>query len=547
MHVIARGTWTATVAAVGFWVGSHRELASTETPARPSVIPLTMSVSPPVVAAGTQATLTITLASPAPPGGMQVPVVSGTPQAANLGSAPNAILPIPMVPEGRTSITLPISTFAVSTRTAVTLRVSSGCDVATTTLTVEPFAITSVAIQPARVTGGTPVTATVTSSSPVPPGSGVPIQLSASLAGVTLPASVVIPPGSSSTTFSIPTTAVQTDRQITITASLGSGSSASGSLQLAAPIASAILLNPPTVLGGDQSTGTLVLTGPAPNGGKSFAMAVGGIGASVQPTVTIAAGADRQTFSITTQQVTTTTIVAINASPTTTQGVTIADGSSNTIQVGERPVAASANLTIGPRVTIASPPSVQSVTTSVSKVSSGTPVSVTVALQTPAPTGTTTAVQLSSNHPELVALPLAVTIPEGATTATVTAKTIPTSVDQTVTITASNSLRSVTTTLSVVKSVPTLAAFTIRPMTLVGGTNAIAELTLTLGPSANVVVSLTTDHPELISIPASVTLAPSTVPRAFTFRTVKPAVETRVTLKASAGTETTSVVLTITP
>jgi hypothetical protein len=59
-------------------------------------------------------------------------------------------------------------------------------------------------------------------------------------------------------------------------------------------------------------------------------------------------------------------------------------------------------------------------------------------------------------------------------------------------------------------------------------------------------VKLSTDHPDLVTVPATLILLGST-PRAFTFTTSPSKEKTTVTIKATIGAQTLSATVTITP
>src|SRR3979411_409078 len=66
---------------------------------------------------------------------------------------------------------------------------------------------------------------------------------------------------------------------------------------------SSVSLNPTSVAGGNSSTGTVTLSGPAPTGGAQVALSSNNGAASVLPSMTIAAGATSATFVVSTSTV----------------------------------------------------------------------------------------------------------------------------------------------------------------------------------------------------------------------------------------------------
>src|SRR5439155_373102 len=137
---------------------------------------------------------------------------------------------------------------------------------------------------------------------------------------------------------------------------------------------STLSLNPTTVTGGDSSTGTVTLSGPAPSGGAQVALSSSDPSvATVPSSVTVAAGATSATFTVST--VTASTTVMISASYA---GVTKA-----------------ASLTVNP--VPPPPPALSSLTLNPSTVIGGVQSSTgRVTLSAPAPAGGVTVI-LSSN------------------------------------------------------------------------------------------------------------------------------------------------------
>src|SRR5467141_480499 len=77
---------------------------------------------------------------------------------------------------------------------------------------------------------------------------------------------------------------------------------------------SSLSLNPTSVTGGNSSTGTVTLSGPAPAGGAQVVLASNNGVASVPSSVTVPAGATSATFPVSTSAVSTSTTVTITVS-----------------------------------------------------------------------------------------------------------------------------------------------------------------------------------------------------------------------------------------
>jgi Domain of unknown function (DUF2341) len=187
-----------------------------------------------------------------------------------------------------------------------------------------PVSLSSLTLNPATVTGGTPSTGTVTLNGPAPSGGAV-VSLSSNNAAVApVPASVTVPAGATTTTFSVSTGAVAASTTVIISASYGSETSQAASLTVIPPILSSISLSPTSVTAGSSSTGTVTLNGPAPSGGSQVTLSSSNPNVAAVPpsgSVTVPAGATTATFTVTTNML---TIIS--------QSVTISGTYNNTTQ-----------------------------------------------------------------------------------------------------------------------------------------------------------------------------------------------------------------------
>jgi len=163
-----------------------------------------------------------------------------------------------------------------------------------------------------------------------------------------------------------------------------------------------VAVNPASVTGGQPSTGTVTLSGPAPVGGATVTLSSAAAAATVAPSVDIGAGSASATFPITTSSVSASTPVGITAS---------CGGISKT-----------ATLTVTP----APPPALASLTLNPSSVVGGQSSIGTVTLTQLAPAGGVV-VALSSGRPSIASVPPSVTVPAGASSATFTVNTVPVS------------------------------------------------------------------------------------------------------------------------
>jgi len=174
----------------------------------------------------------------------------------------------------------------------------------------------AVSINPATVVGGTPCTGTVTLTGPAHTG-GIVIHLKTSSKNAFPPPTVFVPAGKSAANFTLRTTAVPSEVQATVSATLGTTVQIAGYTLLAPPLVS-MTLNPTTVVGGRSVTGTVRIASPAPVGGLGVAVTSDSWDAVIAGGVKIPGGQTSVTFTIKTLKVTWKTIVIISASENAT-------------------------------------------------------------------------------------------------------------------------------------------------------------------------------------------------------------------------------------
>jgi hypothetical protein len=181
-----------------------------------------------------------------------------------------------------------------------------------------PLGLSSLAANPPTVIAGTQSQGIITLSGPAPAG-GLVVSLTSSATNLaTVPPTVTIPAGSTSTTFPIQTIPAQTGPVI-ITANLA-GVSQTTQLNLVRLVSVAV--NPNNIGPGQSTTGTLTLSGPVPTGAVVNIATTNPTLVKVPQTVTIPANTPTVTFPVQTSQIAgeISTRVNINA---TLSGVTV--------------------------------------------------------------------------------------------------------------------------------------------------------------------------------------------------------------------------------
>jgi hypothetical protein len=177
-----------------------------------TLFPLLSSVSfPGNVPGGSPAIGTVTLSAAAPSGGLVVALSSGN---TSLVTVPASIT----VPAGQTSANFTANTQPVTQTTSVVISASSGGTTVTTTMfLVVSTAVASVTLNPSTVVGPASSTGTVTLRSAAT-GDAVVELASSNTTLATVPFSVVVPSGQTSTTFTVNAAQVTSASTVVISA-----------------------------------------------------------------------------------------------------------------------------------------------------------------------------------------------------------------------------------------------------------------------------------------------------------------------------------------
>ena len=271
------------------------------------------------VASTATTTGTVTLSTNAPVGGKVV----------TLSSSITGVATVPVsvtVPAGTRTATFTITAGTVAANTAVTITASTNGSSGTAAITVTPpvAALSTVTTNVAAATGGVAVTGTVTLTRAAPTGGAVVTLASSSTTIGTVPASVTVAAGATTATFAITTRTVTAASTLTVTGTyLGVAKSASITVN-PVRLVSALTLNPTSVKGGTNSTGTVTLTGPATEAVVVTLTSATTTVARVPASVTVPAGATTATFTITTlTQTATRTSIITAATGTTSRTATL--------------------------------------------------------------------------------------------------------------------------------------------------------------------------------------------------------------------------------
>ena len=495
------GSQTAVTIAASF-AGTSQSAILTINPASVASIAL----NPTSVLGGGHSMGTVTLNGLAPSSGAMVSLSSNN-SAATVASSV-------LVPAGQSSATFTVTTSSVSNQTSAVITGSLAGVAQTASLTITSATLQSLTLSPSSVLGGRSSTAMVTLTSAAGP-SGDVVNLSCSSSSVTLPATVTVPSGQTTATFQVSTLGVSSQTVATITASFA-GTSQSASLTINPAGLASISLNPTSVLGGGQSTGTVTLSGLAPSSGAIVSLSSNNLSATVSSSVLVPSGQSSATFIVTTSGVSNQTTAVIKGS-----------------WAG---VAQTAALTI-------TPATVQSLSLNPSSVQGGSSSTGTVILSGAAgPSGNVVNLSCSSSS---ATLPATVTIAAGQTTATFIVTTTPVSSQTAATVTAAFAGTSQSAALTI--SQATLQSLALNPNSVTCGSSSTGTVILSgvAGPGGNVVN---------LSCPSSSVTLPVTVTvpggqNAATFQVSTFGVNTPVIAKVTATSagSTQSANLTVNP
>ena len=203
-----------------------------------------INANPNVISAGDSVQVSVSLDQPAPAGGAIVNLSNSiTPPFGVTTPAVSVSMPaILTIDEGQTvgSFTLTTSLASVAGFTSpygVDIQAAFGDMTQTATVVVKPpVFLSSLSVAPGNITTGSTATGTVSLNQPAPSGGAV-VALSSSNAAAGVPASVTVPAGLSSATFSVLANPATTFTNVTITGTYGNAipTSASASLVIAPP------------------------------------------------------------------------------------------------------------------------------------------------------------------------------------------------------------------------------------------------------------------------------------------------------------------------
>ena len=458
-----------------------------------------ISVSPKSVIGGSSVVATVTLAQSAPVGGSVV----------NL-SASNASALVPAtvtVPAGSTSATFSVQTSGVDSNTVATISAGDGSNTVSASLNVGPASPQSAAATPTSVVGGGTFKLTVTLTGLAGP-SGISLALASSDAVISAPSTVLIGGAKSSATLVLTAGAVSASKVVKLTVGQGALSKVVAVTVLPATVDS-VTVDPASVLGGTNTTGTVTLTGLAGHSGESVIILSNSAAVIVPHTVVIPAGASQATFNIITKAVPSNKVVQVKA----ITGATVK----------------TADL-------IVTPPDLATLSISPSSLLGGSSAMGTLSISSPAPVGGL-AIKVVSNSLSAT-VPATAIIPSGKTTGTFAIHVL--AVGKVTTVTITSTLNGVSKSSVLTINPPVLKSLAVNPATVKGGLSATGTVTLgSIAPVGGFKVVLSSSSSTVL-VPASAMIPAGRTSVAFTVKTSKVTASKTVTVSGSANGTTVS-------
>lgn len=204
--------------------------------------------------------------------------------------------------------------------------------------------LVSFSLSPGAVVGTLNATGTVTLSGPAPAVGATIVLTSSDPASAAVPASITVPQGASSGTFTITTTAVSSSQNVTITAARR-GVTRTAALTVQPPSVLSFTLSTGSIPGGCRtSTGRVTLNAKAPAGGAVVAITNTNPAAIMPSSVTVPAGATAVNFTVSGPTVTTTSTGTVTAA----YGGTSGSASLTVRPIGVASLALTPNPVVGP-------------------------------------------------------------------------------------------------------------------------------------------------------------------------------------------------------
>jgi hypothetical protein len=373
-----------------------------------------------------------------------------------------------------------------------------------------------------------PVTSGATTWVQVQLTSAPPVATTVSLASsnpsaAPVPASITMPANIAWAQVQMQAGQVAAATPVTITATLNSAS-ASGQLTVGETALKSVTISPSTINGGATPSAIVMLTGQAPSGGATVMLSSDSPAVTPPASVFVNPGQFSVTVPLATSSVTATTTATITGSW---------NGTSALGRVTLTPQPQPTGLTLSPTATVGTGGS------SFGRVTMATA------------QATDTTFQLTSSHPTIARVNNSVLVPSGTTAGgfDVFTSQVATPTIVTISVTGGGVTQSAQLTVNPdsTSATPAVAAVSVNPATVTGGSSSQGTVTLSAtAPAGGTSVSLAGSN-STATIPASVVVAQGATSATFSIATQAVTASTPVTISASAGGVTRSAPLTVVP
>jgi hypothetical protein len=353
------------------------------------------------------------------------------------------------------------------------------------------------------------------------PAGGATVTITSSHPGVIANTSVFIKEGATRGSIGVPSNSVKPDTLVTLTGSYDGGSK-SASLTVQQPRPSSLNVSPSTFTGGSDRvvTGTVNVNAPAPAGGLDVAIASGSTAISFPPTVTVPVGQTQATFDITHR------VVAVQRTPAIT--------------------ASAGGKTVSRQVTI-NPPGVHKLSLSQYTVVGGVGTIVTGTVELNAPAAANNTVVSISGSPSILTMPSTVTFKKDEQILTFTILAPAVADDTEVNLQADlNGTRFA----KLMVRAPLLSQTYLSTNPVTGGSSTVVTFMVELSspaPVGGITVALSSSHPTVASMPASVTVLAGQTTATVTVTHSVVTTTTDVTLTATLKDRVRSRILRVRP
>ncbi len=464
------------------------------------------TITPASVAAGTSVTGTISTN-----GVLSTTADTTITLTATAGGAALGTLPTVKILKNAVSTTFTIPTVAVASDTSVTIQAAVSGTTKAASFTVLAPQMTGISLSPTTIvhnskTNTSTGTVSLDAATPV---AGLSVSLRSSNTAV---ATVSSPATYNATTktwqFTVTSAPVTGDSTATIYATMGSVTKSTS--VTVKPLLASVAVTPSTITGGSTGAGIITLNAEADAGAPAITVA------SQRTTVATVSAVTTVTGKVL-QRAFTVTGLPLSGTKSTTITASCGISSKTTAVTVTRTAVAS--LAISPA----------SITYG---ASTGTTATGTVTLSGNAPVGGL-AVALSIQNSLVATIPASVTVAAGQKTGTftITSKAVAAATTTVVKATVGTSSATANVTVS-----PLISSLTVPALT--GGKSFTGSVTLSGTPANPTVVYLTSDKPDLVYVPASITITNGSKTPTFTVRVNGVGSATTVNIRATCNNVT---------